>query len=148
MKPPSRARALAHAGWCAAVAFLTQISSVMSAPVTPEFIQQEVARGRAYTLVLLKAGPNRSRTPEETAALQLAHLKYLFELRVAGSLVLNGPLTSDTPLRGIAIFNTDVAEARRLAEADPAVQAGSLVIEAHPWFGLPGDTLPGAPTPK
>jgi predicted enzyme related to lactoylglutathione lyase/uncharacterized protein YciI len=119
------------------------VSAMAATPELPASLQKEIARGRAYALVFLKAGPARGQSAEETARLQVAHLTYLFRLRAEGKLVINGPLTSDGELRGLSIYNTDVAEARRLAEADPAVQAGRLVVEAHPWFGLPGDSLPG-----
>ena len=117
---------------------------LMAEEFTAAEIQRKIEGGRAYTLVFLKAGPHRSRAKDEADALQLAHLKYLFGLRGAGKLVLNGPLTSDTALRGICIVDANLEEARRLAEGDPAVKAGHLVVEAHPWFGLPGDTLPAA----
>lgn len=117
---------------------------LMAAELSPADIQRTVSTGRAYALVLLKAGPKRDRPKDEAAALQMAHLKHLLTLRAAGKIALVGPLTDDSDLRGLAVYNTPVEEARRLAEADPAVQAGSLVVEAHPWFGLPGDALPHA----
>jgi uncharacterized protein len=116
--------------------------ALMAADFTPADIQRTVSTGRAYALVFLKAGPRRSRAKDEADALQLAHLKHLLTLRAEGKIAIVGPLTDDGDLRGLAIYNATVEEARRLAEADPAVQAGSLVVEAHPWFGLPGDTLP------
>jgi hypothetical protein len=117
----------------------------MAAELTPADIQRTVSNGRAYTLVLLKAGPKRDRPKEEAAALQMAHLKHLLTLRAEGRIAIVGPLTDKGELRGMAVYNTaDVAEAAKLAGADPAVQAGSLVVEAHPWFGLPGDMLPHA----
>ncbi len=118
--------------------------TLMAEEITASEIQRKIEGGRAYTLVFLKAGPHRTRAKDGADALQLAHLRYLFGLRAAGKLVLNGPLTSDTALRGICIFDTNLEEARRLAEGDPAVKAGHLVVEAHPWFGLPGDALPVA----
>lgn len=127
-----------------ALALFLPSLSLMAEEISAAEIQRKIEGGRAYTLVLLKAGPNRSRAKDEADALQLAHLRYLFGLRAAGKLVINGPLTSDTALRGICIFDANIEEARRLAEGDPAVKAGHLVVEAHPWFGLPGDTLPAA----
>ena len=39
-------------------------------------------------------------------------------------------------LRGIYIFNVEsVEEAKKLTETDPAIKAGSLVMELHPWYG-------------
>lgn len=42
----------------------------------------------------------------------------------------------DTDLRGIFIFNVEsVEEAKKLTETDPAIKAGVLIMELHPWFG-------------
>jgi hypothetical protein len=39
-------------------------------------------------------------------------------------------------LRGIYIFDVaTVAEAEALTRTDPAIQAGQLVMELHPWYG-------------
>jgi hypothetical protein len=39
-------------------------------------------------------------------------------------------------MRGIFIFNVKtVEEAKTIAETDPAVKAGTLVLELHPWYG-------------
>lgn len=53
-----------------------------------------------------------------------------------GKLVTAGPFMDDGELRGIYIFNVaTVEEAKALTETDPAVQAGRLVMELHPWYG-------------
>lgn len=89
-----------------------------------------------YYLRLLKRGPLW--TPEETPEverLQAAHLAYGQNLREAGKLVLNGPLLDNGDLRGIGIFRVgSLEEAQALSDADPAVQAGRLVSELHPWM--------------
>ena len=42
----------------------------------------------------------------------------------------------DGELRGIYIFNvTSVEEARALTATDPAIKAGRLEMELHPWYG-------------
>jgi uncharacterized protein YciI len=49
---------------------------------------------------------------------------------------LAGPFLDDGDIRGIYIFNVEtVEEAQKLTETDPAIQAGSLVMELHPWYG-------------
>ncbi len=59
-----------------------------------------------------------------------------------GRLLINGPLLDDGELRGISVYaSDDVAAVRAIAEADPAVRAGRLRVEAYPWFGLPGAAL-------
>lgn len=89
-----------------------------------------------YYLRLLKRGPIW--TPEETPEverLQAAHIAYGLKLREAGKLILNGPLLDNGNMRGVGIFRVDsIEEARALSDADPAVQAGRLVSEIHPWM--------------
>jgi len=45
-------------------------------------------------------------------------------------------------IRGIVICNTATAEkAKELAEQDPAVKFGRLVLEVHPWWAAKGASL-------
>lgn len=91
---------------------------------------------RRYVLALLKAGPNRNQDSTEAARLQRAHLDNIVRLAEAGKLALAGPFLGDGELRGIYIFNVaTVEEARALTETDPAIQAGRLTLELHPWYG-------------
>lgn len=91
---------------------------------------------RPYVMAFLKAGPNRSQSPEQRDTLQQAHLQYVRMLAERGDLVLAGPFMDDGELRGIFIFATDdLEQARAWTNADPAVQAGSLVMELKPWYG-------------
>ena len=109
------------------------------------FIAGEVARGRAYVIGFYKAAANAPKLAAEDAQrLQMEHLRFLFKLRSQGTLALNGPLTDAGPVRGIGIFDDqDVDRIAAIMADDPAVLAGVLEPEVHPWFGLPGDTLPG-----
>ena len=114
-----------------------------SIEITNEFIQKTVASGKAYCIFLYKAGPNRDQPPAEAEKLQMEHLRYLFQLRAEGKLVINGPVLDETDLKGVGIFNTtDVTEVKNLLEGDPAVKVGRLTYEIHPWFSIPGDSLP------
>jgi uncharacterized protein len=93
-----------------------------------------------YYLRLLKRGPLW--TPEETPEverLQAAHLAHGQKLHEAGKLILNGPLLDNGDLRGVGIFRvSSLEEAQALSDADPAVQAGRLVSELHPWMVFRG----------
>ena len=84
-------------------------------------------------------------TPEKTPAteeLQKAHLANIVRLAELKKLVVAGPFGDNTPLRGIFVFRVaSIDEARELAATDPAVQAGSLKIEMHPWV-VPEGILP------
>ena len=91
---------------------------------------------RTYVMAFLKAGPNRNRPPEEARKLQRAHLDNINRLAADGKLILAGPFADDGPIRGIYIFDVPtVAEAEALTKSDPAIQAGSLAMELHPWYG-------------
>lgn len=91
---------------------------------------------RTYVLALLRAGPNRERPREEAQKLQAAHLANIRRLASEGKLVLAGPFADDGPLRGIYVFDVaTVAEAEALTRTDPAIQAGQLTMELHPWYG-------------
>ncbi|HET8580664.1 MAG TPA: YciI family protein [Nitrospiraceae bacterium] len=113
------------------------------AVVTDEFIQKTIASGKEYCLRIYKAGPCRNQPNDEVEQIQAAHLRYLFQLRAEGKLVINGPVLDDPELKGISIFDTtDKEEVKRLSDGDPAVKAGRLVYEIYGWFGIPGDCLP------
>lgn len=91
---------------------------------------------RRYVMAFLKSGPNRPDDPEKAQALQRAHMENIRRMAEAGHLVLAGPFMDDGETRGIYVFAVDsVEEAERLTATDPAIQAGSLVMELHPWYG-------------
>jgi len=91
---------------------------------------------KSYVLAFLKSGPNRSQDSTEAARLQRAHLDNIFRLADEGKLALAGPFMDDGDIRGIYIFNvTSIEEAEALTATDPAIQAGRLVMELHPWYG-------------
>jgi uncharacterized protein (DUF427 family)/uncharacterized protein YciI len=105
-------------------------------------IQETVANGRGYTLVLLWEGPRRDQAEAEADRLQQEHLRHLFTLRNEGKLLLNGPVLDDSELVGIAIYaGQDRDAVRALAEADPSVKAGRLRVDVRPLFGIPGDAI-------
>lgn len=89
-----------------------------------------------YVMAFLKVGPNRDQDSTTAANLQRAHMDNIGRLADEGKLVLAGPFMDDGEMRGIYIFNVKtVQEARALTKTDPAIQAGRLVMELHPWYG-------------
>ena len=91
---------------------------------------------KAYVLAYLKRGPNRDQDSVTAAAMQKAHLQNIGRMAAAGKLVLAGPFLDDGDTRGIYIFNVaTIEEAKALTETDPAIAAGRLVMELHPWYG-------------
>jgi uncharacterized protein len=93
-----------------------------------------------YYLALLHRGPKW--TPQETAetkAIQQGHMQNIQHMADIGKLAVAGPLTDNGEIRGIFIFqNVTREEAERLCAGDPAVKAGRLRVELHPWFAAKG----------
>jgi uncharacterized protein YciI len=94
-------------------------------------------------LVLRDDGPQFTRDEEDV--LQDAHLSHLADLHEAGYLLVAGPLfDGGSPLRGLAILNVGVEDARALKERDPAVRAGKYRVIALPWM-VPGRAISFSP---
>jgi len=93
-----------------------------------------------YYVGFLHRGPKW--TPEQTPEvekLQQAHMDNIRRLGESGKLILAGPFSDDGELRGMFIFQvSSLEEARDLCETDPAVKAGRLRVELHPWFAPRG----------
>ena len=93
-------------------------------------------------LAFLKSGPNRTQPAAEAEEIQKAHLANIQRLAKLGKLVAAGPFGDDGALRGIFVFRVaSLEEAQALADTDPAVKAGRLVLELHPWQ-VPEGVLP------
>lgn len=91
---------------------------------------------KKYVMAFLKSGPNRDQDSITKVNLQRAHLDNITEMANAGKLVLAGPFLGDGEIRGIYIFNVEtIEEAEALTNSDPAIQAGSLVMELKEWYG-------------
>lgn len=88
-----------------------------------------------YFIVFLKSGPERGQSQEEAAKIQQDHLAYLGGLYEKGIINLNGPSGGESNIRGFSVYNVATLEqARQYAENDPAVKAGRLIVEVHPWW--------------
>ena len=95
-----------------------------------------------YFIAFLKSGPNRSQSKSEADSLQALHLKHLGRMYNEGYADISGPFGDDGEIRGITIYNTPTLEmADSLANLDPMVKTGRLVIEMHPWWAAKGFSL-------
>jgi uncharacterized protein len=96
----------------------------------------------AFELVILRRPADAHEYDDETLdSIQREHLAYMGSLREAGQIVTNGPVLDqpDESMRGLVFYRTgSLEEARRLAEGDPAVQAGRLAVEVMTWLCGPG----------
>lgn len=84
-------------------------------------------------------------TPEQTPAteeIQKGHMANINRLAEMKKLIAAGPFGDDGKLRGIFVFRVgSLEEAKALTASDPAVQAGRLAMEIHPWLA-PDGVLP------
>ncbi len=91
---------------------------------------------KKYVMAFLKKGPNRDLDSAESASLQIAHLNNIRKMAEQGKLVLAGPFFGEGDMRGIYIFNVEnMEEAEELTRTDPAIQAGSLIMDLKEWYG-------------
>jgi len=96
----------------------------------------------AYLAFLVRGNKWTPDKTPETEAIQKAHLANIVRLAGLKKLVVAGPFGDDGTLRGIFVFRVDsIEEARSLAATDPAVQAGRLALQIHPWI-VPDGILP------
>jgi uncharacterized protein YciI len=94
-----------------------------------------------YTMVLLRRPANAPQLSDaEVDELQARHLAYRAGLKRQGLLVANGPLgeQTDESMRGLSIYACDLAEAARLSDGDPSVQAGRLAYDLFEWWVAAG----------
>lgn len=96
-----------------------------------------------YYFSFLRHGPKW--TPEktpETEKLQAAHMANINAMAKTGKLVIAGPFENGGDYAGVYVFKvSSLEEAKSLAESDPAIKAGRLVAEVHPWL-VPEGSLP------
>jgi uncharacterized protein len=91
---------------------------------------------KVYVMAFLKKGPVRTQDSVTAAQLQRGHMDNINRMAQSGQLVIAGPFMDNGDIRGIYIFDVrTVEEARTLTETDPAIKAGRLAMELHPWYG-------------
>jgi uncharacterized protein len=103
---------------------------------------QPPAEFDSYELVILRRPADPPVFDDETRELLHAqHLGHFATMKDAGYLKVSGPLAdqADESMRGICIYQVgSLAEARRLAELDPAIRAGIFEIEVLTWLTAKG----------
>jgi hypothetical protein len=112
-----------------------------SIEITDAFMRDMMTRTRAYTIVLLRKTANRAEPGADTIVWE--HGRRNFQLRAEGKLAIVCPIGESDEWAGVAIYDAEPAEVRRLMEGDPGVQAGIFTYEILPTRSFPGDHLPG-----
>ena len=107
--------------------------------ITDEFMHLSLAKTKSYCIVIIKAGPKKQEPGVNKIIWE--HGRRNFVLREEGLLSIVCPITDDSELAGVGIFNLNVEETKKIMDDDPAVQAGVLIYEVDPCRGFPGDSL-------
>jgi uncharacterized protein len=109
--------------------------------------QKTEDRVRQYWFVMLVKGTNRTHDSATAAKIQEGHMANINRLYYEGKLKVAGPFGDDGNWRGIFIFDCKTKEeVETLLSTDPAIAAGRLACEIHPWWTVPtGSFAPGKP---
>jgi uncharacterized protein len=100
-----------------------------------------------YWFVMLTKGTNRLQDSVTAAKIQEGHMANINRLYNEGKLKVAGPFGDDGDWLGIFIFDsvTDGCKTKEdveeLLKTDPAVAAGRLSYEIHPWWTTPVESF-------
>ncbi|HSB12159.1 MAG TPA: YciI family protein [Blastocatellia bacterium] len=88
-----------------------------------------------YYLAFLRHGPKwTGQSTPETQKIQADHMANINAMARTGKLVIAGPFEIGGDYAGLFVFKVKTLdEAKALADSDPAVRAGRLVADVHPW---------------
>jgi uncharacterized protein YciI len=100
-------------------------------PVKPK-LQDEI---KQFWFVMLMEGANRIQDSATAVKIQEGHMANINRLYYEGKLKVAGPFGDDGKWKGIFIFDCKTKEElETLLNTDPAIAAGRLSYEIHPWW--------------
>lgn len=108
--------------------------------ITDDYMKDRLEKTKEYTMVILKRGPNFKMGGVEKIIKE--HGRRNFSLHEEGKLAIVCPVTDQSEVSGIGIFNISLEEVKTLMAGDPGVKEGVFIYEAHPCKGFPGTCLP------
>jgi len=113
-----------------AVISLLAMASTISAQ------QKEEHKLVQFQMAILKKGPKWADTKEaDRSSIFKQHLGNVIAMLDSGKAVIAGPFGDHTDLAGIFILRAkSTEEGKAWVDEDPAVKAGLLVAEMHPWW--------------
>ena len=92
---------------------------------------------KQYYFVMLTKGERRGEITDTAVIneIQRGHLANINRLAEMGKIVVAGPFGDNGNWRGIFIFDCPTEEeVKELLNTDPAIKAGRLAYEIHPWW--------------
>ena len=107
--------------------------------ITDEYMYEQFPKTKEYTIVLLKPGLKSDHADAQKIIWE--HGRRNFALRADGRMDIVCPVTVESEVNGLCIFNASVEETGKIMEEDPAVEAGIFIFETYPCRSFPGDSL-------
>lgn len=99
---------------------------------------------KQYWFVMLVKGKDRDKITDTAVIrkLQEGHMANMQVMADMGKLIVAGPFGDDGNWRGIFIFDAaSKEEVEKLLQTDPAIKAGRMDYEIHPWWTAKGTTF-------
>lgn len=91
---------------------------------------------KKWYFVMLSRGENRSQDTAEVRRLNEGHMANINRMADLGVLRIAGPFMDNGDWRGIFIMDVKTEEeVIENLKQDPAIAAGRLKYEIHPWYG-------------
>jgi len=114
---------------------------INTSSITDDFMRQLLATTKSYVIVFLKTGTH----PYNPHVQQIIweHGRRNLSLRAEGLMPIICPVKDECEIKGIAIFNTSLEQAKEIMDGDPAIMEGIFSYEVHTIMSFPGDSLPG-----
>ena len=125
----------------------TALTAQTAKPAPREFEMKEgdttYVMKRYYLGIYMRGEKAMDFSEAELEKIQAGHMAHIGKLADAGKVAIAGPFGDDTDWRGVLIFDVETQEeAEALVSEDPAVKAGRLRMEIHPWWAAKGSKLP------
>jgi hypothetical protein len=109
------------------------------ADITDEQMRETLTRSATYSMVILRQGPQYAE--DHAKPIIWEHGRRNMSLRADGILNIVCPVTDDSPVCGVGIFDATLEQVDEIMQGDPGVAAGVFVYDVHPVRSFPGDTL-------
>jgi uncharacterized protein YciI len=115
-------------------------ANAIHSPSTPEGMEQ-------YTLVLMKRGDKWNPDAPEIAEKLKQHRAFVEQMTAQGQIAIAGVFPPSVPgeLRAVEIFRVGPEQTATLLKDDPAIKAGLVKPELHPWITGKGVLASGRP---
>ncbi len=92
---------------------------------------------KSYVFVILKTGQNKTTDKNFIDSCFAGHMKNIGRLADSRQLIVAGPFNANNDdFRGLFVLNvSNLEEANKLLQTDPAIKADLLYPVLYPWYG-------------